>query len=224
MNTQASNTYDVYARSGSARREMLDFVPPDSSRVLDVGCSIGEFGEQLKRERSVEVWGVEPDPEAAAIAATKLDRVVTGTFDAEEFSGPIEFDCIVFNDVLEHMVDPYSALGSARRLLSPRGIIVASIPNVRYFDNVWKLVFNASWEYTDIGILDRTHLRFFTKSTIVRMFEDQGYRIDRIEGINAVDWCNPERRQLFRWLNFLMRNRLDGMRWMQFAVVARPAS
>lgn len=216
-----TNNYEVYAGDGSNRKEMLDFVPVSAEKILDVGCSVGNFGTLLKKERGVEVWGLEADRQAAEVAAEKLDRVVNALFgENAEFEGE-KFDAIVFNDVLEHMVDPYAALRYARTLLSSEGRVVASIPNVRYFDNVWKLLFDGSWEYTDTGILDRTHLRFFTKSSIEAMFTELGYHIEKIEGISAVDWCHPQRRQWFRYLNFFSGKRLDEMRWMQFAVVAR---
>src|SRR5262249_29567945 len=157
---------------------------------------------------------------AAKIAGTKLDKVITGNFGEDLDVGDEAFDCIVFNDVLEHMIDPYSALGYARKLLAPGGCVVASIPNVRYFDNVWNLVIEGSWEYKDIGVLDRTHLRFFTKSSIKSMFVDLGYKIETIKGINSLDWCHPERVQWFRYLNLILLNKLVEMRWQQFAVVA----
>lgn len=219
--TAAKNDYRVYADGN--RHEMLEFVPLDAKRILDVGCSVGNFGELLKQERGAEVWGVEPDPEAAAIAETKLDKVICGLFGEGVDLPKNHFDCIVFNDVLEHMVDPYSALEFSKALLSETGHVVASIPNVRYFDNVINLVINGSWEYTDIGLLDRTHLRFFTRSSIEKMFTDLGYAVKSIKGISAVDWCHPHRRQLFRYLNFALANRISEMRWLQFAVVAFPA-
>lgn len=223
MSSSATNDFQAYSGPGSDRKEMLDFVPSSAKVVLDVGCSVGNFGALLKKERGVEVWGIEADPQAADIASDKLDKVVAGLFGQKQELNEKKFDCIVFNDVLEHMVDPYSALAYAKTLLNPKGHIVASIPNVRYFDNLWKLVINGSWEYEDTGLLDRTHLRFFTKSSIEKMFSEQGYAIERITGISAVDWCHPERRQLFRFLNFLLLNRLAETRWLQFAVVAQPA-
>lgn len=219
---KAGNDFEVYA--DSQRSEMLRFVPASARRILEVGCSVGNFGRILTNELGATVWGVEPDPAAAKVAAQTLNRVINGHFGLDvrvdaELDGEV-FDCIVFNDVLEHMVDPYSALALAKDLLTPEGSIVASIPNVRYFDNVWKLVVEGSWEYADFGILDRTHLRFFTRSSIETLFADAGLRIHTMVGINAVDWCHPNRRQLFRYLNFAMGNRLKDMRWLQFAVVA----
>lgn len=216
----ARNDYRVYA--ATVRPEMSCFVPLTAKRILDVGCSVGNFGEFLKSERSIEVWGVEVDEQAAAIAAKKLDNVICGGF-GDNLNLPAKhFDCIVFNDVLEHMVDPHAALVYAKQLLQNGGKVVASIPNVRYFDNLWSLVIHKNWEYVDSGILDKTHLRFFTVKSIPSLFSNSGFNIDLIEGINSLEDHNPYHARKFRVLNSLLLKRIEDMRWLQFAVVASP--
>jgi 2-polyprenyl-3-methyl-5-hydroxy-6-metoxy-1,4-benzoquinol methylase len=136
------------------------------------------------------------------------------------------FDCIFFNDVLEHMLAPEMALRHARALLAPGGVIVASIPNIRSFPVVWQLIFHASWEYRDCGVLDRTHLRFFTKSSIINMFEREGFALESICGINAYKGIPNVSRHLwraFRLANAFFLGKFDDMKFQQFAVVARPA-
>src|ERR1019366_9587048 len=173
-----------------SRKEMLPFVPANCRRVLDVGCGTGGFGASLKQTREIEVWGVEPVSSAAEKASAKLDNVVCGPFDSQINLPVGNFDCVIFNDVLEHMVAPERSLRYAKSLLSPGGSIVASIPNIQYLPIVWRLLFHAQWEYTDAGVLDKTHLRFFTKSTIVTMFQSEGYSLQSICGINAYG-CDP---------------------------------
>lgn len=216
----AQNDYRIYA--ASVRPEMSRFVPETANRILDVGCSVGNFGDFLKSERSVEIWGVEIDQQAASIASKKLDNVVCGGFDENLNLPANHFDCIVFNDVLEHMVDPRAALFYARKLLRNGGKIVASIPNVRYFDNLWSLLIHKNWEYVDSGILDRTHLRFFTIKSIPSLFGNSGYNIDLIEGINPLEKHNPYHTRKYRLLNKLFLNKIEDTRWLQFAVVASP--
>lgn len=227
MNTQtpslpssgtATNGYEVYASSG--REEMLPFIPEGAKTFLDVGCSVGNFGALLKSRREAEVWGVETNPEAAAFASERLDYVINAPFDTQLDLKSKRFDCVIFNDVLEHMVDPYSALEHTKSLLLPGGHVVASIPNVRYFGNMWPLIVHRSWEYVESGILDRTHLRFFTVDSIRSMFVNLGYTIDQLVGINALEEYDTYFVRKYRILNFLALNRLDDMRWMQFAVVA----
>jgi 2-polyprenyl-3-methyl-5-hydroxy-6-metoxy-1,4-benzoquinol methylase len=199
------------------RPEMLDFVPIEAKRILDVGCASGGFSASLKAARGAEVWGVEPDPESAARASERIDRVICGVFDERTDFGSERFDCVVFNDVLEHMTYPQIALARAKQLLSPNGVVVASIPNVRHLSVVWDLAVRGKWEYQDAGILDDTHFRFFTQSSIVGMFERSGLTVRSCVGINEAVG------RKFRLLNLFFPKRMSGMRYMQYAVVADAA-
>lgn len=204
---------------------MLSFVPTNCSRLLDVGCGTGTFGASLKKSREIEVWGVEPFASAAAIAAGKLDRVITGSFGPETDLPTGAFDCIVFNDVLEHMVEPELALRYAKLLLSAGGTILASIPNIRHFPLLWQLGVRGNWEYGDCGLLDRTHLRFFTKSSILRMFQNEGYAVKSISGINPYIGIPSASRRLwlaYRVANALFMGKFADLKFLQFAVVAEP--
>lgn len=128
-----------------------------------------------------------------------------------------QFDCVVFNDVLEHLVDPWEALGASINLLSPSGCIVSSIPNVRYYKVLKQLLFKKDWRYVEAGILDRTHLRFFTEKSILRLFHTCGYRVDVIKGINKS--TTP----VVSILNILLFNLLSGCLFHQYAVRAFPS-
>jgi 2-polyprenyl-3-methyl-5-hydroxy-6-metoxy-1,4-benzoquinol methylase len=194
---------------------MLPYVPAAARRILDVGCGAGRFGLELKRARGAEVLGVEPDAAAAAQARAHLDRTFDTAFEAAPLPAA-HFDCIVFNDSLEHMLEPEAALRRARTLLAPGGAVVASIPNVREYGTMKDLLVNQDWRYVDAGILDRTHLRFFTKKSMLRLFETCGFAVERIEGINRIG-----RSRALWLLNLLTGNRFEDMYFMQFAVVAR---
>lgn len=201
-----------------SRSEILPFVPKTAKRVLDVGCHMGAFGENLKKKLAVEVWGIEPNPETAAFAKLQLDRVIVGFF-SEDLDLPDQyFDVITFNDVLEHMPDPWSVLRLAKRKLAENGCIVASIPNFRNVENLLHLLRDSDFEYMPNGIRDKTHLRFFTKKSISRMFSDCGLTVKQIQGVNE-DWWRPSlvRRIVFR----LFKNYLDDTKYIQFAVVAQ---
>ncbi|WNZ27295.1 class I SAM-dependent methyltransferase [Leptolyngbya sp. NK1-12] len=205
------------------RCEMLEYIPENVGKVLDVGCAAGKFGHLLKRERSVEVWGIEPNETAATAATLRLDKVICNIFSDDLDLPEGYFDCIIFNDVLEHLVDPYTALEYCHKLLTDQGVIVASIPNVRYFDNIWRLLIHKDWKYTDWGILDKTHLRFFTCHSIERTLNELGYSIERLEGINSLEKFHPYHLRKFKVLNWLFPKQVGDMRYLQFAVVARPA-
>ncbi len=166
------------------RPDIERLISPNAKFVLDVGCSNGSLGGAIKAKTGAEVFGIELSEEMATEARTRIDRVWVGDAAAIITQGNLEdhrFDTIVFADVLEHLVDPWAVLGSATRYLAPDGTIIASIPNIRHVDTVYHLVVKGDWPYRDRGIHDRTHLRFFTKQTIVELFEGAGLEIDAIE-------------------------------------------
>ena len=205
------------------RREMLEYVPSLCRRVLDVGCGTGSFGASLRKRTGCEVWGVESHARSIPKAEENLDKVLHGYFGTELDLPSGYFDCIVFNDVLEHMAEPASALALARALLSSGSCVVASIPNIRHFPTVWKLVVGGEWEYKEFGILDKTHLRFFTRLSIRRLFQEAGFTIQRIDGISSFHCLLPDdpslwrRYYLFSWLPI---PGIKDMRYQQFAIVA----
>lgn len=206
---------DSYYRE--LRTEMLPFVPLECKRILEVGCSSGNFGMQLKKRQGAEVWGIEPNPEAAINAEKVLDRVINGYFTLDIDLPRNYFDCIIFNDVLEHMSDPWQSLDFSKELLVKGDVsyMIASIPNFRYIKNIYKLLVNKDFKYEDSGTLDKTHLRFFTLKSIRRMFDESGYEIINIAGIN------PSLHVSFRILNAISFNSLSDMKYYQYAVVAR---
>jgi len=205
------------------RREMLRFVPGAAQRILDVGCFSGAFGEELKKSRTVEVWGVDPDAVAAAQARRVLDRVLCGYFDAQLDLPDAHFDAIVMNDVLEHMSDPWAALELAARKLKPGGKIVVSLPNLRQIDNLLHILFDKDFRYELNGIRDSTHLRFFTRKSAIRLLEECGLEVEHVEGICEQWWT----RSIWRRIAFrLFARQLAETKYVQFALVAgiRPAN
>jgi 2-polyprenyl-3-methyl-5-hydroxy-6-metoxy-1,4-benzoquinol methylase len=169
------------------REEVQEFIPQNTTKLLDIGCSNGEFGKEIKDKLGAEVWGLEVNKVAAKQAEKKLDFILEDTLDNEVKKLKDDyFDCITFNDVLEHLVDPYNELSLVKPKLRKDGVLIASIPNIRFIKIFLPFVFKQSWNYTDDGVLDRTHLRFFTINTIKTMFEETGYEITKIEGINAI--------------------------------------
>ena len=172
--------------------EMLSFLPDTVSRVLVVGCGSGIFGKAVKENTGTEVWGVEPMTAFAEDAEQILDRVFTGTLQNVIDEIPDKyFDIVYFNDVLEHMIDPYTTLALTKHKLSPNGKVISSIPNIRYHNTFLKLLFKKEWTYGDSGDLDRSHLRFFTKKSIASMFKDAGYSVEKNVGINKSKSIRP---------------------------------
>lgn len=141
--------------------------------------------QYLKEHRGAEyVAGVELVPEHAGVAAQRLDKVFVGNMETDTLDIPAEFfDCIICADVLEHMIDPWTFVQPLKGYLVPNGIIVSSIPNVAHITVILDLL-RGRWEYHPSGLLDKGHLRFFTKRSITAMFHDAGFTIERWD-INA---------------------------------------
>lgn len=199
----------------SDRAELLPFLPDTSRVLLDVGCGSGAFGRLVRSQRpDMELWAVEPDAASARAAEDGFDHVIAGEFPNGLLPSG-RFDVILFADVLEHMVEPENALRAAVKALAQGGVVVASIPNVRHWRAVvWPLLRHGAWTYTETGVLDRTHLRFFTRSSIYGFFADNGWAVESVTGINMT----PRG----KWLSAVSAHRLNDFLYMQFVVVARP--
>jgi 2-polyprenyl-3-methyl-5-hydroxy-6-metoxy-1,4-benzoquinol methylase len=199
--------------SGS-RDDLIRLIPAGTRKVLEIGCAAGMTGKTLKGLGFEEVVGVEISEDMADKAQAFYDRVVTG--DVEKMRLPYEkghFDCILYGDVLEHLVDPWRLLREHNLLLCPGGAIICSIPNVRYYKNMKKLLLRGEWVYREAGILDRTHLRFFTVKSIRAMVEDAGFEITTmIKRPSGAKWL--------KWLNRALQNRLIDHLVVQYRFVA----
>jgi len=160
-----------------SRPELRVLVPVDAQRILDVGCGAGELGRLLKAERpGVTVAGIELERTVAAVASAVLDRVICG--DAEDIEIPFQpgdFDCVIFADVLEHMRNPVDTIRRYTSLLRPGGSVVASVPNIAHLSVILNLL-RHRWFYSERGLLDKGHVRFFTRSSVLELFESLGFR------------------------------------------------
>ena len=159
-----------------ANTALVPFIPCDALRILDVGCGEGALGAQLKAEDpTLEVYGVEMNADAAAIARTRLDGVFN--LDVERDGVALELgsvDCILYGDVLEHLHDPAAVLERHRGLLSTYGVALCSVPNVQHY-SVLEQLLRGDWQYCEEGLLDATHLRFFTAASFAKVMLDAGY-------------------------------------------------
>ncbi len=204
----------------SQRPEMLKYIPENAKRILDVGCSEGTFCNMISRPDR-ELWGVEINPDAAKAASKVCHKVLVGDFNSIFDQLPENyFDCVIFNDVLEHIYSPWDTIQQVKLLLSSDGVLVSSIPNFRYISNlITEVVVEGEFRYKpEGGILDDTHIRFFTSKSICRMFGEQGYEVLVHEGIRP---CKSWKEKLFINLSFGF---FKDARYKQFATVAKPIS
>ncbi len=197
---------------------MLEFFPTNAKTVLDVGCGEGAFAALIKEKYKTETWGIEYMEDHGKQAEKVLDKVFIGP--CENFIESLpdnHFDVIYCNDVLEHLVDPEWVLENIQSKLTENGIIISSIPNMRYHSALKKLVINKSWEYERSGVMDKTHLRWFTKKSIRNMYERLGYEVVTHKGINKTRSIKP---YLY---NIPLLFTATDMFFVQYATVARKA-
>jgi len=160
--------------------KMLTLVGRDK-RVVDFGCATGYLANLLTQE-GCRVTGVEINPEAAKVAEAYCDKVIVADLDYTDITELLAhetYDVAVFGDVLEHLRDPWRVLRTAQKILNPDGYIVASIPNIAH-GAIRLALLEGRFEYRQLGILDNTHLRFFTRQSLYKLFEDTGFFIDSI--------------------------------------------
>lgn len=162
-------------------RTQLVLMTGENKQVLEVGPATGYITQAL-RDRGCRVTGLEIDPAAAEISAAFAERMIVGDIEAmdlEEELGGERFDVVMYGDVLEHLVDPEKVLVKTRSILTPGGRVVASIPNVAHA-SVRLSLLGGRFRYRDDGLLDRTHLRFFTRESIEALFDAAGYELGEI--------------------------------------------
>jgi GT2 family glycosyltransferase/2-polyprenyl-3-methyl-5-hydroxy-6-metoxy-1,4-benzoquinol methylase/glycosyltransferase involved in cell wall biosynthesis/Flp pilus assembly protein TadD len=176
------------------RQEIFNGVPESANDILDVGCGAGILGKALKARRpGRSVTGIELDSKAFYFATRNLDRAYN--VDVESFSPPFEkgeFDCIILADILEHLKNPWALMKNYAAFLKEGATVVISIPNVRYMGILRDLAEHGKWEYQDEGILDRTHLRFFTRQEFVKLLAQAGITCD------SVSYLGTEEMQAYR--------------------------
>lgn len=166
------------------RPDVFAMVPRTAQSILDVGCSNGALGASLRHVFAMRrIVGVEGDAAFAAEAARHLDKVICA--DLNSFDWPVAmqdmlFDCVIFADVLEHLIDPARHLVEAQRFLRPGGCIVISLPNIRHASSLHSIFIKGSFPRRDRGIFDRTHLRWFTITDAKALVDEAGMGIDEI--------------------------------------------
>jgi 2-polyprenyl-3-methyl-5-hydroxy-6-metoxy-1,4-benzoquinol methylase len=219
-----TNTYDSKISNPAAsyfrniRSEIAEYVEKGDNLVLDVGCGAGYLGEYLKATgRAAQIIGIEIDEVAASEALAKLDQVFcanlnqTSVVDVLKDIDKASLDYIVCADVLEHLIDPWKVLAELVTYLKPNGRLVISIPNVRHW-SVWlPLILHGGWEYRETGILDSTHLRFFTQVTGIKLIEGANTKV--------VDCCPIIWHRSERLLNMISFRLCEGWLASQLVII-----
>lgn len=161
------------------RHDIINLIPSGKNKVLEIGCGKGltllEMKKTGKAEYTVGVDIIDSDE-----AKRNMDEFYNLDIENEDLPFKDYFDIIVCGDVLEHLIDPWSAVKKLRTYLKPNGILIASIPNIREIRVLTTIFLKGNFEYADSGILDKTHLRFFCKKNMIQLFENADFKIKKV--------------------------------------------
>lgn len=208
----------------TVRIELLNLIPQENRNgtILEIGAASGETLLYAKKHNYAEkIYGIElvdiPDSQQSS---NEFEDFVIGNIENIDFPFPdVKFDAIILGDVLEHLIDPYKLVRELTQYLSPNGVVIASIPNIREWKTMKQILFKGDFKYADEGILDRTHLRFFTKKNIIDLFEDNGYTIETIKSNN--DKSPMDFLIRLRLIKTFMQAFLPDLLTVQYYVVAK---
>jgi SAM-dependent methyltransferase len=168
---------------GTPRDDLIAMVHGEGLRILEIGCGSGATGAALlDAGKAAWVSGCELVPDQAQLAAGVLNEVLVG--DISRLVLPWQassFDYIIAGDVLEHLVDPWYVLIRLRPLLREDGMLLVSLPNVRHWPVIYQLLIKDEWQYQTVGVMDKTHVRFFTRRSAERMLADCGYIVQETQ-------------------------------------------
>lgn len=161
--------------------DLYNLIPQGIDRLVEVGCMHGQMGQAyLTNNPNSHYTGIDIDPDYAAVAAKSCTKAICADIEqmsASEFDALFPSRCWIFGDCLEHLRDPWKILHKVREKISPDGVLMVCIPNAQHWSIQWRLL-SGNFRYEDSGLLDRTHLRWFTRLTLLEMFEQTGWRID----------------------------------------------
>ena len=205
----STGKYTQWDRARDSSHNLVISLVPPHARVLEFGCATGYMSEALKMHHGCSVTGIEFSPEAAELARAHCERIIIGNAESLDFDalfGNDRFDVLLFADVLEHLQDPHSVLRRIRPFITEGGALIASIPNIAH-GSVRLALLNGEFRYRDTGLLDNTHLRFFTRESIQDLFEETGYIVThwlrRRKAIDQSEIAIPIRslpETLYAWL------------------------
>lgn len=200
----------------SKRPEMDYFITTTPRRTIEFGCGNGGFSELLKQKYKCEAWGVDIDPDSVKNAEKVIDKAICGdAYEIIEILPEKHFDYVICNDFIEHIYSPEKFFKNLRKCLTDDAVLVCSLPNVRYFNHFKRYFFMKDWKYREEGILDNTHLRFFTKRSMKRSINEWGFQINLIKGLQ------PTKTVFFYFFNILSLNFIGDMRFIQYGFRAQ---
>ena len=211
--------------------DLLRLIPPHSRRLIEIGCSAGALAREFKKiAPDSDYVGVEIDPGYAKLAERHCDRSLVLDIEAADeafWAAQADRDCWIFGDTLEHLREPWSVLARIRERIPAAGCVVACIPNAQHWSLQARLAIG-DFRYEPSGLLDRTHLRWFTRQTIIEMFDQAGFHV--VEGAPRIfdephrDRVLPVIEQMAKQLEVDPKVAVSDALALQYVVRAAPRS
>ena len=168
--------------SSNIRKEILDVIPKFSKRILDLGCGNGSTCKWLKENNYCETtYGIEKFNINQIEIKQNIDFFCEANLETDDFFPNVKFDLILVLDVIEHLSNPWEFIKKIKNKLDKNGKIIFIIPNVLHYSVLKMLILNKDWKYQDSGIMDKTHLRFFTRKSIINLFTENDLRIEDLK-------------------------------------------
>lgn len=196
----------------NSRAVVFQHIPVDA-RVLDIGCDTGRFGQVLREKKNCVVHGIESFRDAAEDASTRLDHVFLRSVDSEDSLTDLSgYNVVLLLDVLEHLRDPWAVLRGVHGLLKPGGLLQIVVPNIAHLSVVKRLLLGR-FDYTEHGTMDRTHLRWFTRSSLADLMKETGFvqvEIGIVPLIPRLDKRKPMQRRLIKLLGQMFPDQTAG--------------
>ncbi len=199
-----------------ARADYVAQLPVSATaRILELGCADGGTGAlALAQGKCGTYVGIELHEPSAIKARARLTEVLIGNIETMQLDyAPASFDALIISEVLEHLIDPWGVVGRLAPLVRPGGLVFASSPNISHYE-VIRALLRGRWDLTDQGVMDRTHLRWFTPQSYAQMFDQAGFDVASVQAIRAPGW-RP------RLVNTLTGNRYRHLFIKQISIMGR---
>ncbi len=162
----------------SFNRKLTEYLPEKAERILDLGCGTGLLGEFLKKKYQAPVVGITYSAEEAEKSRSKMDEVFCADLNHFDFSKIGSFDLVICSHVLEHLTESKRVVQQLQKIVSARGVLVVALPNVLYWKQRWEFL-RGRFQYTECGLMDTTHVRFFDWSTAQELLTQNGWKIEK---------------------------------------------
>ena len=174
------------------RPEIVELIPKDAKTILEIGCASGVMGELIKKRQNCVITGIDMNPVAVQKAVKRLDHVICGdAFQVLPALPDQAYDLVIMADMLEHVVDTQRLLELVATKLSKAGKLIISVPNVRHW-SILRDLLQGDWTYVETGILDNTHLRFFTPRSLEIILRNSGFKIEERCGTTKENMTPPK--------------------------------